>query len=102
MPKAKYSVLIYPLAEQDLDEILIYIKELSLKAANTFIDKLSQKLDKLKEYPEMYPLVKDERLSEEGYRIFPVENHLVFYVVKKKIVQIRRIIFGKRNYFDFL
>jgi len=50
----------------------------------------------------MFPLVKDERLSEKGYRIIPVDNYIVFYVVTKKNVQVRRIIYGKRNYFDFL
>ncbi|MBN1525370.1 MAG: type II toxin-antitoxin system RelE/ParE family toxin [Spirochaetales bacterium] len=102
MPKKKYSVLIYPLAEQDMDEIILFLKELSLKGANAFLDKLSSKLNKLEEYPEMFPLVKDERLSEKGYRIIPVDNYIVFYVVMKKNVQVRRMIYGKRNYFDFL
>jgi len=102
MPKKKYSVLIYPLAEQDLDEILVYLNEFSVKGANAFLDKLSMKLERLEEYPEMFPLVKDERLLEKGYRIIPIDNYLVFYVVTKKVVQIRRIVFGKRNYFDFL
>ena len=41
------------------------------------------------------------KLKKLGYRILIVEKYLVFYVVKNKTVQIRRIIHGARRY-DFL
>jgi hypothetical protein len=33
-----------------------------------------------------------------GYRMLVVDKYLVFYVVKKKIIQIRRVIHGARRY----
>jgi plasmid stabilization system protein ParE len=42
----------------------------------------------------------DENLNSKGYHIFIIGSYLVFYVVfeKEKIVEIRRIIHGKRKY----
>jgi toxin ParE1/3/4 len=50
----------------------------------------------------IYPLLKDAYLHQLGYRMFPVDNFLVFYVVKDKVVQIHRFLYGKRNYREIL
>jgi plasmid stabilization system protein ParE len=44
---------------------------------------------------------KDRRLELLGYKILVIGNYLVFYVVRDDVVEIRRIIHGKRNY-EFL
>ena len=36
------------------------------------------------------------------YRVFSIDNYLVFYVFKNDEVQIHRVIFAKRNYIDLL
>jgi toxin ParE1/3/4 len=41
---------------------------------------------------------KDDRLKNKGYRMLVVDKYLVFYIVKNKTIQIRRIIHGARNY----
>ncbi|MCP4148635.1 MAG: type II toxin-antitoxin system RelE/ParE family toxin [bacterium] len=40
-------------------------------------------------------------IRDRGYRMLIVENYLVFYVLKEKIIQIRRILHSARNY-EFL
>ena len=41
-------------------------------------------------------------LAAKGYRHLIVENYLVFYVVARDTVQIRRILYAKRNYRSIL
>jgi toxin ParE1/3/4 len=48
--------------------------------------------------PELGVAPKDDRLRQLGYRMLIVDKYLVFYVIKKKVVQIRRIIHGARQY----
>jgi len=43
----------------------------------------------------------DERLRKLGYRILVVDKYLVSYVVKGRMIQIRRILHGARQY-EFL
>ena len=102
MPKSKFSVLIYPLAEEDLNDILDYLSELSPTIANSFLEKLSINLEKLETFPEIHSLVMDKRLHDKGYRFITIYNYLIFYVIVDKTVQVRRILFGRRNYLAIL
>ena len=34
----------------------------------------------------------------QGYRMFPIDNFLVFYVIENDEVQIHRFLYGKRDY----
>ncbi|WP_223836513.1 type II toxin-antitoxin system RelE/ParE family toxin [Paenibacillus oceani] len=55
----------------------------------------------LGELPFRYPLMKTPVLRAKGYRVLVVHSYLVFYVVMGDVVQIRRILHGKRKY-EFL
>ena len=48
--------------------------------------------------PERCPKPKDLALAAKGYRYLIVENYLVFYIVSDDTVQIRRILYGRRDY----
>ena len=102
MPKPKYSVLIYPLAEEDLNDILEYLSGFSPMIANSFIEKVSSSLEQLESLPETHSLVLDKKLREKGYRYIVIDNYLIFYVIVENSVQIRRILFGRRNYRNLL
>ena len=52
--------------------------------------------------PERYPRPKDLALAAKGYRYLAVKNYLVFYVVSGDTVQIRRILYGHRDYLSLL
>jgi plasmid stabilization system protein ParE len=41
---------------------------------------------------------KDIRLISLNYRMLVIENYLVFYIIKDDVVEIRRILHGKRKY----
>ncbi|WP_206812909.1 type II toxin-antitoxin system RelE/ParE family toxin [Paradesulfitobacterium ferrireducens] len=52
----------------------------------------------LQQMPERCPLVKNTMLRLKGYRSMVIENYVVFYIVSGDTVQIRRILYGRRQY----
>jgi toxin ParE1/3/4 len=94
----KYRVVIYPVAQNDLLEIVDYLNTLSPDAAIKYYDLLIEQIGSLAEMPERCPLVKDAQLRLRGYRTLLVKNYIVFYVVNGKCVEIRRILYNRRQY----
>ncbi|MDD2509887.1 MAG: type II toxin-antitoxin system RelE/ParE family toxin [Syntrophomonas sp.] len=94
----KYKVKIYPAAQMDLNDIVSYLNTLSPQAAIRYYDLLVEKIGSLVEMPERCPFVRDIALKAKGYRYLIAENYLVFFVVKGDTVQIRRILYNKRQY----
>ena len=85
-------------AQRDLFEILEYIKKDRPGAASGVMDKFDKSIGNLAASPELGIIPKDERLKRLGYRVLVVDKYLVFYVLKPKTVQIRRVIHGARRY----
>jgi len=99
---AAYKVKIFPAAEQDLEELVAYLNTLSHDAAIRFFDKLTEEISSLSEMPQRCPRPRDLALAAKGYRYLIVGNYLVFYVVEGDTVQIRRILYGRRDYKQLL
>ncbi len=97
-----YKVRIYPAAKQDLLDIVAYLNTLSPEAALRLYDKITQEIMSLSQMPERCPRPRDLALAAKGYRCLTVEKYLVFYVVSHDTVQIRRILYGRRNYQQLL
>lgn len=95
---AKFKIRIYKSAENDLEDIVEYINTLSTAVAIKQYDNLIDKIGTLVEMPERCPLLRDASLRLNGYRALIVDNYLVFFVIKNDIVQVRRILYNKRNY----
>jgi addiction module toxin, RelE/StbE family len=95
---AAYKVKIYPAAKQDLSDIVEYLNTLSQAAALKYYDKLVKEIGSLAEMPDRCPKPRDLALAAKGYRVLIVGNYLVFYVVAGDTVQIRRILYGRRDY----
>ncbi len=98
----KYKVKIYPAAKQDLLDIVDYLNTLSPDAALRYYDLLIEEIAGLSSMPERCPRPKDLALAAKGYRCLLVKNYLVFYVVDRDTVQIRRILYGRRDYSSLL
>lgn len=94
----KYKVRIYKAAKQDLIDIVDYINTLSEKAALAQYERIVSKIQSLEYMPERCSLLNNDHLRANGYRSLIVDNYLVFFVVKGDTVQIRRILYGRRNY----
>lgn len=94
----KYKIRIYSHAKNDLKDIISYLNTLSPETAANYYDLIVEKISSLSEMPERCPHVRDITLRLKGYRYLTVESYIVFFVIKSDIVQIRRIIYSKRNY----
>ncbi len=101
MSMEKYELKIFLSAEQDLMKITNYLNELSLQSAIDLYDEIVQSIGSLQQMPMRCPLAKNTVLRMKKYRLLVVHNYVVFYVVIDNIVQIRRILHGRRQY-EFL
>lgn len=97
----KYSIEYLPVAERDLTEIIEYVQLDSPESALNLLDEIDSTILKLEDFPFIGKIPKDSRLQLLNYIILIVSSYLVFYIVKDDIVEIRRILHGKRKY-DFL
>jgi toxin ParE1/3/4 len=94
----KYEIRYLPAAEQDLTDILNYIRQDNPTAAYKLIQEIDKVISGLEEFPNMSVIPKDLRLKGLNYRMLVIDNYLVFYCLKDPIVEIRRIIHGERKY----
>ena len=93
-----YKIKIFPTAKQDLDEVIGYLNTLYPDAASKYYDLLVEEIASLSKMPERCPKPKDLALAVKGYRYLIVKNYLVFYVIIGDTVQIRRILYARRDY----
>jgi toxin ParE1/3/4 len=98
MSSKKYQVIIYPTAETDLLEIKDYFENKLKISPNNLFQKFYDSIDLLETNPLIHPLLKDTYLHQLGYRMVPIDNFLVFYVIANDEVQIHRFLYGKRDY----
>lgn len=97
----KYKIVYLSVAKRDLMEIVEYIKKDKQTAAIEFIEQIDTSISQLECFSEMGKVPQDLRLRRFNYKVLIVGNYLVFYVIRKNVIEIRRILHGKRRY-DFL
>lgn len=96
-----YKIAYLPIARKDIEEILFYIAD-QLKAPQAAWDvmaALESSIARLDQFPyahKIYPLLKP---LQAEYRMLPVKNYVVFYIVKEpeKIVEIQRVLYAKMD-----
>ena len=94
----RYKVNIFPTAQDDMRDIVDYLNTLSHDVAIRYYDLIIENVGTLTTMPERCPLAKDTQLRMRGYRTLLVKNYIVFYVINGKTVEIRRILFARRQY----
>ena len=94
----QYEVRIFPTAQQDLLDVIDYLNTLSKDAALNYYDRLTSEIASLSMLPDRCPRPRDLALAAKGYRYLVVGNYLIFYVVVGNVVQIRRILYARRDY----
>lgn len=92
-----YKVKYLPVAVKDLNNITDYMAKVlcNKKAAMDFIDALDHSISRLKSFPYSCTIYQTQALTNSEYRVLPVNNYLVFYVVLGDTVEIRRIIYDR-------
>lgn len=95
----KYSITYLPLFYKDMDKITTYIsKTLKNKtAANNLINEIQQKIEKRSYTPNSYEIYPSISKKHQYYRIY-VKNYIVFYIVKDNVMEVRRILYNKRDF----
>ena len=73
-------------------------------AADNLIIEVIKKLNKIKENPNIRPLVQDKYLASLGYRLINVKNYMVFYIIDDddKHIKVVRFLYNKRNWINIL
>ncbi len=99
MDDKKYKLRFLPMFEQDLEETVKYISE-RLKnpaAAMRLVDEIQATINERLNYPkafEPYPTRRERKYPY--YRIY-VKNYIVFYVVIDDVMEVRRLLYNRRN-----
>ena len=103
---AKYRVDVSEPAENDLRDIVRYISsQLSAPiSALHMMELLDEAMQGLTDMPQRCSIVADERLSQMGYRKLIVKNYVVFFSIdeKNQLVDVERILYGRRDWLRFL
>ena len=93
-----YNVRILPHAKVDFLDIVDHLNTLSPEAAAKYYDQLIEKMETLMITPDHYPIAKDTQLRLRGYRVLPVDDYIVIFVIRGKTVQIRRVLYARRQF----
>lgn len=88
-----------PLAKRDLENIISYIVDTlkAPKAAMDLVDALDNSIFRLQQFPYACMVYQPIEPLEAEYRVLPIENYLVFYVVTEQEVEIHRIVYAKMD-----
>ena len=95
----KYKLQYLPLAEQDLSEIIFYIQnnlQNPIVAENTLNKIENAILERLKS-PESFAIWQPSKNRKYSYRRINVGNYSIWYVVIDDVMEIRRILYSRRN-----
>ena len=95
----KYEIRYLPLASKDLYNIVSYIADelKAPKAAMDLLNALDESISRLEQFPYSCKVYQPIKELENEYRLLPVKNYAVFYVVKEKVVEIHRVIYAKMD-----
>jgi plasmid stabilization system protein ParE len=94
----EYRVIISPAAQNDFHDVIEHLDTLTQEAATQAFDLFMEKTAVLSSNPECCPLARDTQLRLRGYRLMSIENYIVFYVITGSVVEIRRILYARRQY----
>ena len=99
MGKNKFSLRYLPQYEEDLNEIVDYIslKLQNPKSALRLVDKIEKAVTDRLSFPLSFePFQSMKKRKNQYYRIY-VENFTIYYVVIDNVMEVRRILYGKRD-----
>ena len=102
----RYRVDVSEPAENDMRDIVRYISS-QLSAPMTalkMMETIENAIAELSRMPQSYPPVTDDRLASMGYRKLVVKSYIVFFTIneKEKVVDVERILYGRREWLRIL
>ena len=101
-----YRLKISKLYKEDTSSSYNYIKYKleAPMAANNLKKEIKDKIIKIRENPQIRPLVQDKYLASLGYRLINVKNYMIFYIIgdDNKHIKVIRFLYNKRNWINIL
>lgn len=88
------TLIVSPLAEEDVEEIWSFVAERDVEAADRLIDEITDRFDHLLAYPEA-GRARHELLV--NLRSLPVKRYVIFYQPTDDGVEIFRVLHGSRD-----
>lgn len=94
-----YELKYLPIALKDLEDIAEYITHTfkTPDSAINFLNSIEKSILQIQQFPYSNRIYQPIRILENEYRLLPVKNYVVLYIVKEKQVEIHRIIYAKRD-----
>lgn len=95
----RYELRILPLFEEDLNGILDYLcDELQNPiAAEAMVDAVEKAIQERLSCPEAFAPYPTARERRYPYYWLPVKNYTIFYVVVDNVMEVRRILYSRRD-----
>ena len=99
MSEKHYELRFLPLFEEDLNEIVDYItyRLKNPSAAEKLITAVEQAILERLPFAESFEQYPSKKKRQHPYYRIQVKNFTVFYVVIGNVMEVRRILYGKRN-----
>ncbi len=104
MVNTRYSLRFLPLFEEDLSDTVEYISEKlhNPSAALRLVDDIEIAILNRLEMPLAFAPYHSSKGRKHPYYRINVRNYSIFYVVIGDTMEVRRLIYSKRNIDDFL
>jgi len=98
----KHKVVFLHSALEDLEQIVVYIAQDDVNAAQRLHDGIVETANKLSDFPMMGKLAPAEKIGKHGFRMIGHGQYLLFYKVYDNTVVILRVLHGARDYPNLL
>lgn len=96
-----YKLIYLPAAKNDINSNALYISDQlhARKAAGDLLEALDKAISTLGQFPYAYKVYQPIKPLKNEYRLLPVNNYAVFYVVKeeRQAVEIYRVIYARMD-----
>ena len=97
MSIGRYTVRWLSIAEQDFQDIVLYVAADNISAAETLAHRIERHVQRLVRHPYLGRIPSDHQLAAMGYRVLVIGDYLIFHKVKGKTVLIHRMLHGARD-----
>lgn len=99
MDKKQYKLQFLPLFEEDLNEIVDYItfKLKNPTAANDLVDAVEASVYNRLSNAESFEPYKSVKKRKYPYYCIQIKNFTIFYVVIDDVMEVRRILYNRRD-----
>ena len=91
-------------ALRDLDEVWEFYRDeyQNVDAAVKIIDKITNDIDQLEDFPELGPMLSSIADVRSIYRFLVSDQYLSFYRINGETIEIDRVLYGRRDYLSIL